>query len=62
VFRAELSFGLLLVLLAGAALAAESAAERWWAHVAFLAGDRLEGRNTGSQGHRKAVEYVVPIP
>src|SRR5437868_1736535 len=30
----------------------------WWAHIQFLADDKLEGRNTGSEGFRKAVEYV----
>ncbi len=33
--------------------------QRWWSHVAVLADDRLEGRITGSQGHRKAAEYVA---
>src|SRR5690349_5845172 len=32
---------------------------RWWSHVLFLADDRLEGRNTGTPGHRKAAEYVA---
>lgn len=32
---------------------------RWWSHVAFLADDALEGRDTGSTGHRKAAEYVA---
>jgi hypothetical protein len=31
----------------------------WWAHVAYLAADRLEGRDTGSRGHRLAAEYVA---
>jgi Zn-dependent M28 family amino/carboxypeptidase len=31
----------------------------WWAHVKFLADDRLEGRETGSEGLRKAEAYVV---
>jgi len=31
----------------------------WWAHVKFLADDSLEGRNTGSQGLRKAQAYAV---
>jgi len=31
----------------------------WWAHVQFLADDKLEGRNTGTEGFRKAVEYVT---
>ncbi|HEY0079310.1 MAG TPA: M28 family metallopeptidase [Pyrinomonadaceae bacterium] len=34
-------------------------AARWWSHVQFLADDKLEGRDTGSEGHRKAVEYVI---
>ena len=33
--------------------------ERWWHHVEFLADDKLEGRNTGSEGHRKAAQYVA---
>jgi hypothetical protein len=33
--------------------------ERWWSHVIALADDRLEGRNTGSEGHRKAADYVA---
>lgn len=32
---------------------------RWWSHVRFLADDALEGRNTGSEGHRKAAAYVA---
>jgi len=31
----------------------------WWAHVKFLADDALEGRNTGSEGLRKAEAYAV---
>jgi len=31
----------------------------WWAHVKFLADDSLEGRDTGSEGLRKAQEYAV---
>src|SRR5204863_365248 len=37
-------------------LAAEGKA--WWAHVQFLADDKLEGRNVGTPGFDKAVEYV----
>ena len=33
--------------------------ERWWSHVRVLADDKLEGRDTGSAGHRKAAEYVA---
>lgn len=32
---------------------------RWWAHVQYLADDKLEGRKTGSEGHRKAAAYVA---
>jgi hypothetical protein len=35
------------------------AGQRWWSHVLALADDKLEGRNTGSEGHRKAAEYVA---
>ena len=31
----------------------------WWAHEKFLADDSLEGRNTGSEGLRKAQAYAV---
>ena len=30
----------------------------WWAHIQYLADDKLEGRNVGTDGFRKAVEYV----
>jgi Peptidase family M28 len=33
--------------------------QRWWSHVRFLADDQLEGRETGSEGHRKAAAYVA---
>jgi Zn-dependent M28 family amino/carboxypeptidase len=39
--------------------ASEPDGAHWWSHVAFLADDRLEGRDTGSAGHRKAAEYVA---
>src|SRR6185503_5864564 len=34
-------------------------ARRWWSHVVYLADDKLEGRNTGSEGYRKAAIYVA---
>ena len=47
-------------LFASGLLAADYAAEGklWWAHVQFLADDKLEGRNTGSPGFLEAVRYV----
>lgn len=43
----------------GNAHAAREAQQRWWAHVQYLADDRLEGRETGSAGHRLAADYVA---
>ncbi|HTM47668.1 MAG TPA: M28 family metallopeptidase [Bryobacteraceae bacterium] len=34
-------------------------AKRWWSHVLYLADDKLEGRETGSEGHRRAAAYVA---
>ena len=48
---------MVLPLLTAAGVAAE--ADRWWAHVRFLADDALEGRDTGSAGYRKAAAYVA---
>jgi len=52
---------------AGAALCAAlllaappmDAGRRWWAHIEKLAADDMEGRDTGSPGHRKAARYVA---
>ena len=32
---------------------------RWWAHVKTLADDGFEGRQTGTEGYRKAAAYVA---
>jgi Zn-dependent M28 family amino/carboxypeptidase len=50
----------ILLLAASCLFAADYAAEGklWWAHIQFLADDKLEGRNTGSPGFLKAVQYV----
>ncbi len=54
--------GLALILI-GAVAAAETdwdaAGKAWWAHVQFLADDKLEGRNVGSKGYEAAADYVV---
>jgi len=52
---------LALLFVALSAFAADYAAEGklWWAHIQFLADDKLEGRNTGSDGYKKAVTYVA---
>ncbi len=45
----------------GSTLLAENVPDgaRWWSYVEFLASDKLEGRNTGSEGHRQAAEFVA---
>ncbi len=42
-------------------LAANVAQEgvRWWSHIQVLADDKMEGRNTGSEGHRRAAQFVA---
>jgi Zn-dependent M28 family amino/carboxypeptidase len=56
--RAVLSVALGLVISCNVH-AANEAQQRWWAHVKYLADDSLEGRETGSVGHRKAADYVA---
>lgn len=55
--------GTVFMLVAAVAAAAEGTKQpdgaRWWSHVVALADDALEGRSTGSPGHRKAAEYVA---
>jgi len=47
-------------LLAGlVGLAGTQDGRRWWGHVQYLADDKLEGRDTGSVGHRQAAAYVA---
>ncbi len=48
-----------LAISAAAATDWNAEGKRWWAHIQYLADDKLEGRNTGSEGHRKAAAYVV---
>src|SRR5579872_5260266 len=35
------------------------ATRRWWAHVVAMGNDAMGGRDTGSEGYRKAARYVV---
>lgn len=48
-----------LLVLAAVAADVPPDGQRWWSHVSFLADDKLEGRNTGSEGYRKAAAYVA---
>src|ERR1700674_1648203 len=45
--------------LAATLLATVQDGRRWWSHVLYLADDKLEGRETGSAGHRRAAAYVA---
>lgn len=38
---------------------APNPASEWWKHIQYLASDELAGRETGSQGHRQAAQYVA---
>src|SRR5437899_10788776 len=46
-----------VVTLAGAG--AQADAKRWWSFVEALANDGMEGRDTGSPGHKRAAELVA---
>lgn len=52
-----------IIFWAAAALAATpdyvAEGNRWWSHIQTLADDKMEGRNTGSDGHRRAATYVA---
>ncbi len=34
-------------------------AREWWKHIQYLASDELAGRETGSDGHRRAAQYIA---
>ena len=57
--KRTLWFGMaaLAVTLSAADYVAEG--DQWWAHIQYLADDSLQGREAGSAGYRKAVEYVA---
>src|SRR5215510_12996724 len=38
---------------------APNPAQQWWKHIEYLASDELAGRETGSEGHRRAAQYVA---
>jgi len=48
-----------LVWLVAASTIVAADGNSWWKHVEFLADDALQGRDTGSPGHKRAVEYVA---
>lgn len=55
-----------ILLLSGAVVAQDSKptasksdSKSWWEHVKVLADDNMEGRDTGSEGHKRAAAYVA---
>src|SRR5438477_10309376 len=54
-----LTFGLAVTLRAQQATTNHFDGKTWWSHVKVLADDNMEGRETGSEGHRKAEHYIV---
>ncbi|HTI67948.1 MAG TPA: M28 family metallopeptidase [Caulobacteraceae bacterium] len=58
---AALGLGLALGVAAGAGAAAPAtkAGSPWWAHIAYLAGDDLQGRLPGTPGFDRAAAYVM---
>src|SRR5712692_3798726 len=57
--KTNLLIGVMVVSFPAFAESKEAPAARWWSHLQVLASDRLEGRLTGSIGHRQAVEYAA---
>ena len=49
----------LVIAACGSPSSAPPAGDRWWDDVKQLASDDMQGRQTGSEGYRKAVQYVV---
>src|SRR6516164_1686098 len=59
-YNSQMSPRFLFVFTSLTVFAADTAQEgvRWWSHIQVLADDKMEGRETGSEGHRKAAQYV----
>ena len=57
-FRLSPAF-LLIAFAAFAETGWQTAGKAWWAHVQFLADDKLEGRDVGTKGYEAAADYVV---
>src|SRR5215471_1285517 len=51
--------GLFVFAVSARVLLAQAPAAKWWAHVSYLAADRMKGRETGSPEHREAAEYIA---
>jgi Peptidase family M28 len=50
---------ILLASISHAATGWDARGKTWWAHIQYLADDKLEGRGTGTEGFAKAAAYVT---
>src|SRR6266446_6777917 len=57
--RTTLTITLATILTVATTTRGDEPAARWWSHVQALANDGMEGRNTGSPGHKRAADYVA---
>src|SRR5471032_2133028 len=57
--RRVLTAAVIAILAGTIGMRGDDTAARWWSHVEALANDGMEGRNTGSPGHKRAAEYVA---
>src|SRR5438067_4597212 len=57
--RTTLTITLATILVVATTTRGDEPAARWWSHVEALANDGMEGRNTGSAGHKRAAEFVA---
>src|SRR5947207_11379290 len=57
--RTTLTITLATILAVATTTRGDEPAARWWSHVQALANDGMEGRNTGSPGHKRAADYVA---
>jgi Zn-dependent M28 family amino/carboxypeptidase len=62
-YRVNLAVKVVLCVIAAAGLCAaqdwDAKGKAWWAHIHYLADDKLEGRGTGTEGFAKAAAYVT---
>src|SRR4030095_6302976 len=62
-YRVSLAVKVVLCVIAAAGLCAaqdwDAKGKAWWAHIHYLADDKLEGRGTGTEGFAKAAAYVT---
>ena len=62
-YAVSMSHGLIVLVFLTLAIPAQDTApnpaREWWRHIEYLASDDLAGRETGSEGHRRAAQYIA---